>query len=121
MRFLAVTVLTLSGCFASSEHCYRVDGKAAIAVAAIETAALIVDAVIHDQRPEPDAPPPPSGIRDYWRGPTLPCKDGRSMHQRCVTAASGHSCFWETDEGTLFDCPDDKCQTIPANLAAWCY
>jgi hypothetical protein len=125
MRVLAVTVLTLSGCFGTTHDCYRPQsGGDAILTAVLGTAGFILDVAANSKRPEPaevEAEPPPSGIRDTWRGPALACKQGRTFHLRCVTASSGRSCFWETDEGQPFDCPDEKCQTIPADLAAWCY
>src|SRR5262245_29766654 len=109
MRGFPVLMLTLSGCFGTTHDCYRPRSNDALLGAALGTAAFIVDLIANSKRPEPEveAEPPPSGIRGTWRGPALACKSGRSFHLRCVTATSGRTCFWETDEGQPFDCPDE--------------
>jgi hypothetical protein len=117
MRLLAVTALTVTGCFGTT-------GNEALVGAAIETVGFIADTVANSSRPDPPeepADPPPSSIRDVWRGPALDCTAGRTIHLRCVTAAGGRLCFWETDEGVPYDCPDEQCKTLPSDLAAWCY
>jgi hypothetical protein len=120
MRLL--TVILLTGCI--SDDCYRPDRNAAALAGAMGLVGFIADVAINSQREEPPEEPqepPPTGIRRTTRGPARPCRDGRSFHRRCVTSVGGTVCFWETDEGDLFDCPDDKCSTIPRELADWCY
>jgi hypothetical protein len=121
MRALAVIALTSAGCFG---HGSAAAGE--LAVAAIggifEIGQAIAEAEAEKRAYEEAQPktPPPSGIRDYWKGRELACAPGRTMHLVCVRAVTGRSCFWETSEGTPFDCPDASCKTIPAELARWC-
>jgi hypothetical protein len=117
MRLLAVILLT--GCI--SDECYRPDPKTAAVVGALSLVGLIADIAINSHREEPPEEPPPTGIRRITHGPAQPCRNGHSFHRSCVTSVGGTACFWETDDGNLFDCPDDKCSTIPGKLADWCY
>jgi len=120
MRLLAVILLT--GCI--SDECVRADPKSTAIAGAIGLVGFLAEAAINSQREEPPEEPqepPATGIRRVSRGPAQLCRDGRSFHRRCATSVGGTVCFWETDEGGLYDCPDDKCQTIPRALAEWCY
>ena len=123
MRVLGVMALTLSGCFGHGANC----AGTAIASAAIESAIFIGQVIAEaseKKAAEEEAQvddPPPSGIRDYWHGPERKCKYDRSLHLTCVRSVGGESCFWETSDRAVYDCPDDTCRTIPAELARWCY
>jgi hypothetical protein len=64
--------------------------------------------------------PPPSSIRSIRTGPTARCANGHTFRARCVRARGGEVCFFETDDGSAFDCETLKCRTVPDELLAWC-
>jgi hypothetical protein len=109
---LMVVLLAATSCASAQQSIAIADSAADI----LGLIAMTADAA----EDEPPSQPLPLTIRAVRRGPELHCANGRSFHARCVLARAGEVCFFETDEGTPFDCDTPACATVPANLQAWC-
>jgi hypothetical protein len=119
MRILTSISLLLAGCG------HGFPGGAALALAGVGTAATIAEiAIEHHQREEAErqarSEPVTTSVRDVEERGRWACPSLRQFRVVCVTAAAGRSCFYETDDGQVFDCRDERCVEIPRGIDEWC-